>query len=70
MDLDSILIYTPGLPIPPDLDGKSLWHRLRANSSSPRTNIIHNIDEDPLEGTFQVEVTRYTGQHSSVLPRL
>jgi len=57
VDWTPTLLHAAGLPIPPDLDGKSLWHRLRANSSSPRTNIIHNIDEDPLEGTFQAVIT-------------
>ena len=44
----------PGLPVPRDLDGISMWDSLIHNKTSRRETIYHNIDEDPLEETFQV----------------
>ena len=40
--------------MPEDLDGYDVWNSVSNNKTSPRNNIIHNIDEDPQKGTWQV----------------
>ena len=47
-------LLLPGIPQPRGLDGISMWNSLKHNKSSRRETIFHNIDEDPLEETFQV----------------
>ena len=47
-------LLLPGIPQPRGLDGMSMWNSLKHNKPSRRETIFHNIDEDPLEETFQV----------------
>lgn len=51
------LLQAAGIPQPRALDGISMWNSLKHNKTSRRETIFHNIDEDPLEETFQAVVT-------------
>ena len=43
-----------GVPVPENLDGYDVWNSVSNNKTSQRNVIIHNIDEDPKKGTWQV----------------
>ena len=50
----SFINIIQGAPVPEGLDGVDLWNSISNNITSPRKNIIHNIDEDTDRGTWQV----------------
>ena len=37
-----------------NMDGIPMWNLIKENKSPLRDTIVHNIDEDPIENTFQV----------------
>ena len=43
-----------GLPVPADVDGMNVFPSLRDGTESPRRQIVHNVDEDPDKGAWQV----------------
>lgn len=51
------LLGIAGIPAPEDIDGVDQWSALSNNMTSPRSSIIHNLDKDPIKGTFQATMT-------------
>ena len=49
------LLALAGVQAPQGIDGKDVWAAISNNSTSPRHTVIHNIDQDPSKGTFQVK---------------
>jgi len=46
-----------GVPVPEGLDGIDVWNSISNNMTSPRNDIIHNIDEDKIKGTWQATIS-------------
>ena len=64
----STLLHVAGLPhlLPQDSDSINMWPAIRDNLDSPRTRIIHNIDEDKDRNAWQVgfhSVFKYLNQN-------
>jgi len=51
------LLGLAGVPVPEGLDGVDVWDSISNNETSPRKNIIHNIDQDKNRGTWQATIT-------------
>ena len=50
------LLQAAGVKPPKDLDGVSMWDSISNNITSKRNTIVHNIDEDPIDNTLQVNI--------------
>lgn len=51
------LLSMAGVPAPGGLDGRDQWQAIRNNLSSPRESIVHNIDQDRKQGTWQATIS-------------
>ena len=49
------LLEVAGVPVPPGLDGVSVWGSVSGNLSSPRDTILHNIDQT--SNTWQATIS-------------
>ena len=58
VDWSPTFIKLAGGDIPEDVDGVDIWEALDKNASSPRQQIIHNIDQRLDKGTWQAAMSK------------
>ena len=71
-DWFSTILHVAGLShtLPHDSDSINLWPSLINNEESPRTRIIHNIDQDKNRNAWQVDEEIFSNIRIFILCRL